>query len=306
MIKSLTLLRFKGSLLLALAGCFLLASANVRASAVDLGQAAGYAAFVLPGGSSIDLTIKGGAAVNGDVAVARGLHLDLGSGAKVGSTANTSQVVSGRIYLDPNGATVKLDGQNPASVSTRSLDQAVTDAIAANHFAAGLAATQSLGNLDVSGQYTITGNGGLNVISLNSVTLHGDGILTLQGSATDRFVFNITAGSYNQSSKSTVVLSGGLTPDNILWNFVGGGQGANVHSSGQAFGTFLSPDRTFSIDDSVLFGAAIAQGHLAVGSKGLIVTPVPEISSLLPLVALVLVVAGTKILRRRNMAAAAV
>lgn len=260
-----------------------LAPNAANAAFVDLGQAGGYAAFILPGGS-INMTINGGAAVNGDVAASAGTHIDLGSGAKVGVTADTGDVVSGKIYLDTlsdpsNPATVKLDNQNPNSVATRDLSQAVNDAIAANHFAAGLTATQTVGNLDVSSQYTLVGNGGLNVISLTDVKLHGDGLLTLQGSASDFFVLNLT-GTYSQSSKSNVALAGGLLAENVLWNFIGSGNGANIGTgmNGVTYGTFLAPDRDFSITDTVLYGSIISAGHLAIGSKALVVQPVPEVT----------------------------
>ena len=136
-----------------------------------------------------NMDINGGAAVDGDVGVSDHLHLDLGSGAKVGTTAGTGTVVDGTIYLNP-GATVKLQHQPPGSVMQRDMSQAVTDAISANHAAAALTPTQNLGGLDISGQnYTIAGNGGDNVISLSSFKLHGGGSLTLKGSANDYFVF---------------------------------------------------------------------------------------------------------------------
>jgi choice-of-anchor A domain-containing protein len=265
---------------LALSGFF---PSPANAAFVDLGEAGGYAAFILPGGS-IDMTINGGAAVNGDVAASAGTHIDLGSGAKVGVTADTGDVVSGKIYLDTisnpqNPATVKLDNQNPNSVVNRDLSQAVQDAVAANHFAAGLTATKTLGTLDVTSQYTLVGNGGLNVISLTDVKLHGDGLLTLQGSASDFFVLNLT-GTYTQSSKSNVQLSGGLLAQNVLWNFIGSGNGANIGtgSNGVTFGTFLAPDRDFSITDTILYGSVISAGHLAIGSKALVVQPIPEVA----------------------------
>lgn len=233
----------------------------------DLGAARSYAAFILPGGSSIDMTINGGAAVIGDVAASANMHIDLGSEAKVGP----GEVVNGEIYLDPNGATVKLDKQDPNSVEIRNLSQAVLDAQAANQAAAALPPTQNLGALDVKDTYTVFGKGGCNVIALNSVKLHGSGILIIHGSATDTFIFNIT-GDYTQSSKSSVQIEGGVKFRNIVWNFVGtGSSSAKISGAGNiAYGTFLAPYRPFSITDATLYGQVIAQGHLAIGSKALV------------------------------------
>jgi choice-of-anchor A domain-containing protein len=256
-----------------------------QASPVNLGAAAGCTALILPGGSSIDLTINGGAAVEGNVCVPAGMHLDLGSGAKVGPTVGTGDVVSGTIFLDPNGATVKLDNQNPASVVIKDLSQAVLDAIAANNTAAALSPTQNFNQLDISsGTFAITGNGGLNVISVaNDVKLHGSGTLLLTGTANDKFVINV-AGAYTQSSTSNVMLGGGVRADNVMWNFIGGGNGPNIGASGQVtYGTFLAPFRDFSITDTTLYGQVISQGHLAIGSKALVVNTVPEAGSTLAL-----------------------
>ena len=254
-----------------------LSSAN--AAFFDLGAAGGYAALILPGGSN-NMVINGGAAVEGDVGVSDSLHLDLGSSAKVGRNAGTGTIVSGSIFLNP-GATVNLMHQPPSSVVPRDMSQAVTDAIAANHAAIALTPTQNLGGLDISGNnYTITGNGGLNVISLDSFKLHGGGTLSLQGSASDTFIFNIT-GDYSISGGGTMQLLGGLTQSNILWNFVGPGNTPNLTGHGTFYGTYLAPNRAFGITDSTLYGAIIAQGDLKITSKALVInTPsvIPEVS----------------------------
>lgn len=252
---------------------------RMSAAGFDLGQAGGYAALILPGGS-LNMPINGGSGVVGDVGLSANTHLDLGSDAKVGPMAGTGTVVDGKIFLDPNGATVKLQNQNPNSVFSRDLSQAVNDAFALNQAEAALAPTQTFtGTLEVksSSPFTITGNGGMNVISLNTLKLDGGGTLTLQGSASDYFVFNIT-GNYTQSAQSPVVLSGGITPSHVLWNFIGGpaGAGANIGGGSDAVGIFLAPFRDFSITDSVLTGSVIAAGDLKITSQALVIN-VPEI-----------------------------
>jgi choice-of-anchor A domain-containing protein len=255
-----------------------LAFSSAKAVLFNLGEASGYAALILPGGSN-NMVINGGAAVDGDVGVSDSLHLDLGSTAKVGPNAGTGTIVSGHIFLNP-GATVNLMHQPPNSVVTRNLSQAVTDAIAANHAAAQLTPTLNLGGLDISGSnYTIAANGNNNVISLSSFKLHGGGSLTISGSASDYFVFNIT-GDYSISGEGTMHLTGGITQSNILWNFVGGGNTPNLTGHGTFYGTYLAPNRAFGITDSTLYGSIISQGDLKITSKALVINPtaVPEVS----------------------------
>jgi choice-of-anchor A domain-containing protein len=291
----------------ALAVTSLVCAGHSTAAFVDLGAAGGYAALILPGGS-INMDINGGSAIVGDAGVTAGSHLDLGSGAKVGPLAGTGTVVDGTIWLDPNGATVKLDNQPANTVGSRDLSQAITDAMAANQAAAALTATQMFGTLDITNAQTITGNGGLNVIDLNSLKLHGSGTLTLSGSASDFFVFNIT-GSYSQSGPSSVLLSGGVLAQNVLWNFIGSGQGAQIATgmNGVAQGTFLSPFRDFSITDTTLFGSVIADGDLKIGSQALVIQPVPEVtpaSVLIGFLGLVVAVSSRRILCKRMRPAA--
>jgi len=278
--NSVVSLRKSGRTLAALtAALTLLGLANAHAALFDLGQAGGYAALIVPGGSD-NLVINGGSAVVGDVGVSAGKHLDLGSSAKVGPTAGTGVIVQGHIWLD-QGATVKLQNQPPNTVGQRNLSQAVADAFAANAAAAALTPTMNLGGLDISGNnYTINANGQNNVISLDSFKLHGGGSLTLNGGANDYFVFNIT-GDYSISGEGTMHLTGGLTQDHILWNFVGSGNTPNLTGHGTFYGTYLAPDRAFGITDSTLYGSIIAHGDLKITSKALVInTPpvIPEIS----------------------------
>ena len=249
---------------------------GARAGVFDLGQAAGYVALSIPG-SSNNMVINGGAAVVGDVGVAGTMHLDLGSLAKVGPNAGTGRIVGGFIYLNP-GATVNLQHQPPNTVIPRNLSQAVADAIAANQAAAGLTVTQNLGDLDIGGgNFTVTGNGGCNVIRLDSFKLHGGGSLTISGSASDVFVFNIY-GNYSISGGGTMFLTGGVQASNILWNYVGTGNAvdiglpeADVTGHGTFYGTYLAPNRAFGITDSTLVGAIISRGDLKITSNALVV-----------------------------------
>ena len=279
-----------------LAIAFLLFTFSIaQATPVSLGAASICTVLIVPGGSGNNLNINGGAAVNGNVCVSSGQQLNLGGGAKVGSTAGTDNVVSGIIYTDPNAAGIKLNGQNPASVVVKDLSQAVNDAFAANTAAAGLTPTQNFNDIDVgAGTFTINGNGGLNVINVsNDIKLHGSGILALSGGANDQFVLNIT-GTYTQSSTSNVVLQGGVSRSNVLWNFIGTGQGANIGGSGVTRGIFLSPFRDFNMTDMILFGQIIARGNLGIQSQALVV---PEGGSTLALLGIGLI--GILALRRK-------
>ena len=67
------------------------------------------------------------------------------------------------------------------------------------------------------------------------------GTLTLSGTPSSVFIFNVTGG-FNFSS-SQMVLAGGVNPNNIIFNFVGTGPDVNIFKTTVVYGTFLAPYR---------------------------------------------------------------
>jgi choice-of-anchor A domain-containing protein len=77
-----------------------------------------------------------------------------------------------------------------------------------------LAATSSISNINTT--MTLYGTG---VYYLNPLSLGNGAVLTLSGSATDSFVFNISSTFMLTGGK--ILLTGGLTAANVLFNFTG-------------------------------------------------------------------------------------
>jgi hypothetical protein len=117
---------------------------------------------------------------------------------------------------------------------------------------------------------TITGNGGINLIA---VTGAGDDItaaLTLSGGANDYFVFDVS-GNYHTNNGMT--LSGGVSPDHILFVFTGTSGNVFQTSGGgnpaQWFGTFLATDGgAFQLSELNLDGALIMGDSNGAGVAG--------------------------------------
>ena len=118
----------------------------------------------------------------------------------------------------------------------------------------------------MNGTFSASGTGYTNVRVFNatSFSLNGGKILTINGDANgDSVVLNITS---DTNFHGNVILTGGLTPDNVLFNFVRGqfnltggtylcvsldnGGGATNLSQG----IFLDPNGTVSVDTSNVFG----------------------------------------------------
>jgi hypothetical protein len=160
----------------------------------------------------------------------------LGDGSTSASSGGGGGQVTGRVDVSPPASGDLLANiQIPpltVTVSPSVGTQAFADANALANAAAALAPTQTFGT--ISGTQTITGNGGLNVIDVNSLS---NPHLTISGSSSDTFVFNVS-GSFATNQVMTLI---GVSPLQILWDFTGTSGNVFQTSGGDLlFGTFLA------------------------------------------------------------------
>ena len=96
--------------------------------------------------------------------------------------------------------------------------------------AAGLAPTQTFGDIDLGGANSqrITATGAVNVIQADVIDLGGSATLVLEGGSDQVFIINTESLSLRGSSK--ILLEGGLTPDKVLFNAQ-----TSVETSGSTF-----------------------------------------------------------------------
>ena len=120
------------------------------------------------------------------------------------------------------------------------------DARAAATTAAGLAPTQTFGN--ISSNTTINGNGGLNVILITgSITKS----LILNGGPSDVFVVNV-AGNLKLGASDVLGLAGGVTANHVLYNFTGTSATFVTHVGNVVYGTLLGVNTQFTLDGAFL------------------------------------------------------
>jgi hypothetical protein len=98
-----------------------------------------------------------------------------------------------------------------------------------------------------------------------SLNAHDGSALTITGSRNDFVVFNISS---SVNIQAPIVLSGGITPDQVLFNFVGGSNltgGPTIHTSTSPLatlnGTFLDPNGVITMD------AVGVHGHIFGGDS---------------------------------------
>lgn len=176
----------------------------------DLGAAA---SFSILGLDNAKVNIQTSVNDSGTVGIGAGgtLHVQGNSALKATS-----------VLQDPT-ATVQIDkGASltpmPTSGSFSSIQSA---ALAANAFFAGLTPTQTF-SAPINSGLTLTGNGGQNVIAVNGqVNLNNSGNLTISGGPGDFFVFNIAAGQNFQLQNGSSIVLNGISPSQVVFNFLG-------------------------------------------------------------------------------------
>jgi hypothetical protein len=242
---------------------------QAHATGFSLGDAANYG-LIFQGGGGNALNINAGPAlvsgmaVNGNVGIAGTGTFEPsgGGGVKLVSgnvdfsgTANSfsSSYVGGSVH---SGVAVVQTAMNYLNSLSVSLGAEVGTSVALN---SGAAINVSAGTLDATGNKVFTVSG------INAP----NGVLTINGDGTHNVVFNISAAADGNFHFNQIVLTGGLTSDNVLFNFFGGnpgtldgGPGLNINTGGGSpshpdyiiYGTFLDPFGDINISDSQLYG----------------------------------------------------
>lgn len=234
----------------------------------DLGAASPSVYGLLAIGNA-DVTMSGGSSVSGSVGSVGVLNgnLTLSGSSHVDATAyvtTTNAVTAGG---SSTIATIVQNGTTDAA-----LTQASYDAIAASAHYAALAATNN--TKSVSGNKTFTGAAGQNVVNLTSVSLSGNKTITFDSPSNSTWVVNCS-GAFSLQGGATggskIVLTGGITPSQILWNVTGDGS-LSIATSSIFNGIVLAPSRATSIGGgSVVNGALLIGGTSSVGGSPVVI-----------------------------------
>lgn len=202
----------------------------------------------------------------------------LGDGTTSSSSGGGGGLITGVVDVSPPVSGDFLGNLNtppttvlvPLSVGM----QAFTDANNLAAAASALTPTQTFSS--ITGTQTITGDGGLNVIDIGSLT---NPLLTISGNASDIFVINVS-GNFQTNQVMTL---NGVTASQILWNLTGTFGNILQTSGGDAlFGTFLATgfDGNFQFSNLVLTGELInTDGHMQIVSGSQIISNQPFVGT---------------------------
>ena len=228
-------------------------------------------------GSPRQFTISN-ATVNGDIRFSgasntTGLSPDPDPGSNPGPfTVSGGGTVTGGVAINDPDVTSALNAMNNLS---QSLGGEAGTNITLTSSQTILAST---GVLDGSGNW---------VFDTTSVNLNNASVLTISGAASDFVVINVT--DNNPAFNGKIVLTGGITSDQVLFNMFGGnytthtgGPTLTISTNGQVTtGIFLDPNGSMQINHSVLdgrfFGGDVQNQQIVSGAT--INAPVPEPSS---------------------------
>jgi len=195
-----------------------------------------------------------------------------------GAPYATSTYVSGRVYAYDYG------GTTPAEMTAAS-----NAMLTAFSNAAGLPADGDKNNLwsgDLTGRNLVPGT----YVWASAVSVAAAGSVTLSGTASDVWVFQIT-GVLSLGSGASVILNGAVA-QNIFWQVAGS---VALGTTSSMKGIILCSTDIAMTSGATLEGRALAQTAVTLDGNiiyGPGVTPVPEFSQLLiPLVGMVFVVA---------------
>ena len=270
---------------------------NSTVSGINLGRVSGnwdpgtvhrnWAIFALSGGVTItDANNLGPADVIGNVGIGGSGRLSM-----------SNSYINGIVYRDAGTETLtgRTSYYSGGSTGGNNLSLYVTDATNASNaasllnvnatgtgptalsFGGALSGSPASGPISIAinnAPASITGVGGQTyVLNLTDLVLQGAStILTLSGSNTTNYVFNISR-NLSLASQAKILLSGGLTEANVLYNVKSNAIQYDVSLSGasELHGTILATTRAVKeTGGSVVYGEVIAKTVSLSGSSKVI------------------------------------
>jgi choice-of-anchor A domain-containing protein len=253
--------------------------------------------------------------------------LSLGSGiysGNVGTSRINPQMnggtINGNVFLGNGLSPANLVGTINGSILTNQdnyLSKPIADATAAADAAFTLKKTMSRTIVDdawfgASTTKTITGTAATNVLSLTSINLTKGQTLILSAPAGGKFLLNVT-GTFNLAGGASIVVdtASGLLPLDILYNL---GTSTNLTVTGTANrtsiidGIILASRSNISITLGQVNGEVIGSCDLIFAQSRTVnvnpISPIPEVSTILPLLGVLSLATGGQLLRRRRALAA--
>ena len=266
--------------LFAAASLFLTAAdirADITAAVPAFGDLRRWAAFSLGGGiteTDVIDQFTGTTDIYGDVGVAGDGNISLSG----------SATIHGDLYWRTPG-TLKLSGnaqitgmRHNNGASDLILDNGVSEANLASAHAASftLSSTAYASLTNITSSMTLTAQhdrpGNSTVLNLNSIVLGNQSTLTLSGTATDVFILNVS-NQFSLTSQSKIVLTGGLSWDDVLFNIKGNGSDITLDGQSTLNGILMANKRTVSLTGGSLVAGEVIANKIKLSGSSRVVNP---------------------------------
>jgi choice-of-anchor A domain-containing protein len=104
-----------------------------------------------------------------------------------------------------------------------------------------------------------------NVICVQNVALSGGSHISLNGPAGARFIINVV-GSFAMSGSSTIRVSGGVSPNGVIYNIIGTGNDVALSGGSAVDGSILAVSRNVNVSGGFANGQVISGKNVALSS----------------------------------------
>jgi choice-of-anchor A domain-containing protein len=249
----------------------------VAVAPIALSMPAAHAGFSLDGGSSFAVLYEGNGGkqlqytnsnVTGNIGIGGTGQAQLnGAGTITGSVDFSAAKTAGAgAQFSNSGITVS----GAVNYAVSAVGSALTDLNSLSQTLGGETGTaltiSSGGSVNASsGKLDSSGN---EVFTLKAASNFRNGTFTINGNASQAVVVNVPAAVGNFAFNGSIVLTGGLTSDQVLFNFnqgnygtLSGGGTLTISTNGATTtGTFLDPNGNIQINHSVLDGRIFGGG----------------------------------------------
>lgn len=116
------------------------------------------------------------------------------------------------------------------------------------------------------GESVLSFDEGTSILEAESVELAGEARLRLYGSTASTVVIQVFGG-FALGRGARVVLEGGLRPERVLWNLIGGDGPVRLAENSSLPGTLLAPEREVDLACRAEVGGAVYAGRLQDGRR---------------------------------------
>lgn len=271
-----------------------LVSASSLLAAVDLGAFGNYGLLVNSGVAGGDInTFPVNANIGiGNISSSINLHNGVVNGF-VNAAGTASSVISGGNITGTVGASYSGTGQTAAaSVNSNvaSVSQAITDALAiSSNYGSQVANATAVtfnGNVTINASSGFLTSDGTRLFKAPTFTIGNGKTVTVNGTASDYVVIDITSGSGNKLD-GAVTLTGGITSDHVILNFIGSGGNLQGAANGAAINaTVLAPNLGIQLNslqlNGRLFGGATGTNFQFVSNARILQADTPITVSTAP------------------------